>query len=107
MKNLEIAQIFRNIRAILEIQGENPFRIRAYERAAQNLESLTEDIEEVAKAQELGSQQAGIAFGSTINNIGCILARKGNEKKAITFFTAGIKKGVVSPNSCKYFQVTL
>ena len=43
MRNLEIAEIFRGIGAILEIQGENRFRIRAYERAAQSLESLTED----------------------------------------------------------------
>ncbi|MFZ5800642.1 MAG: hypothetical protein ACOY3D_04610, partial [Candidatus Omnitrophota bacterium] len=34
MKNIEIAQIFRDIAQILEIKGENPFRIRAYERAA-------------------------------------------------------------------------
>lgn len=45
MKNQEIAQIFRDIAAILEVKGGNPFRIRAYERAAQNIEALTEDIE--------------------------------------------------------------
>ena len=45
MKNLEIAQIFRDIAAILEIKGENVFRIRAYLRAAQNIEGLAEDIE--------------------------------------------------------------
>ena len=40
-----IAEIFRNIAKILEIKGENVFRIRAYERAAQNIESLAEDIQ--------------------------------------------------------------
>lgn len=45
MKNLEISAIFREITKILEIKGDNPFRIRAYERAAQNIEGLTEDIE--------------------------------------------------------------
>jgi len=44
MKNREVAKIFNNIADILEIKGENPFRIRAYRRAAQNIESLTEDI---------------------------------------------------------------
>lgn len=44
MKNLEIANIFRNIAQILEIKGGNVFRIRAYERAAQNLEGLSEDL---------------------------------------------------------------
>ena len=45
MKNLEISAIFREITKILEIKGDNPFRIRAYERAAQNIDGLTEDIE--------------------------------------------------------------
>ncbi len=54
MKNLEIAQIFREIAQILEIKGDNPFRIRAYERAAQNIEGLTEDIEDYLKEDRLG-----------------------------------------------------
>jgi len=45
MKNKDIAKIFRQIVQILEIKGENHFRIRAYERGAQNIESLSEDIE--------------------------------------------------------------
>jgi DNA polymerase (family 10) len=49
MKNLLVAEIFRNIAKILEIKGDNPFRIRAYEKAAQNIESITEDIEELIK----------------------------------------------------------
>jgi DNA polymerase (family 10) len=53
MKNLEIAQIFREIAKILEIKGDNPFRIRAYERAAQNIEGLTEDIESFIKEDTL------------------------------------------------------
>lgn len=42
-----IAQIFRDIAKILEIEGENVFRIRAYERAAGNVESLSEDIQDL------------------------------------------------------------
>ncbi len=53
MKNLEISTIFRDIAKILEIKGENPFRIRAYERAAQNIEGLTEDIENFIKEDRL------------------------------------------------------
>jgi DNA polymerase (family 10) len=45
MKNKLIAEIFREIADILEIKGENHFRIRAYERASQNIESLPEDVE--------------------------------------------------------------
>jgi len=53
MKNLEIATIFHDIAKILEIKGDNPFRIRAYERAAQNIEGLTEDIEGYIKEDRL------------------------------------------------------
>ncbi len=55
MKNFEVAQIFRDIALILEIQEENPFRIRAYERVAQNLERMAEDIEKIAKEKKLQS----------------------------------------------------
>ncbi|HOX55019.1 MAG TPA: DNA polymerase/3'-5' exonuclease PolX, partial [Candidatus Omnitrophota bacterium] len=53
MNNIEIAEIFREIAQILEIKGENVFRIRAYERAAQNIESLTEDISDFIKNDSL------------------------------------------------------
>lgn len=48
MKNQEVAAVFDGIADILEIQGANPFRIRAYRKAAQNIENLTEDISVVA-----------------------------------------------------------
>ncbi|PYS07776.1 MAG: hypothetical protein DMG17_30160, partial [Acidobacteria bacterium] len=40
MRNLEIASVFNQIADLLEIQGANPFRIRAYRRAALNIEGL-------------------------------------------------------------------
>ncbi len=52
MKNQEIAAIFNDIADILEIQGENTFRIRAYRRAALNLESFSKDVAETP-AEEL------------------------------------------------------
>ena len=48
MKNAEIAALFSEIADFLEIKGENPFRVRAYRRAAQALEGLSEDITSVA-----------------------------------------------------------
>jgi len=44
MQNKEIADIFREIADILDVKGENHFRVRAYQRAAQNIESLTEEL---------------------------------------------------------------
>jgi DNA polymerase (family X) len=47
MRNIEIAALFNRIADLLEIQGANPFRVRAYQRAAANLESLTDNIESI------------------------------------------------------------
>jgi DNA polymerase (family X) len=48
MRNLEIAFIFNQIADLLEIQGANPFRVRAYRRAAVNIEGLADNIETIA-----------------------------------------------------------
>jgi DNA polymerase (family 10) len=53
MRNQEIAGILREISEILEIKGENPFRIRAYQRAAQNIENLAQDIGDIVASDEL------------------------------------------------------
>src|SRR5512144_3334205 len=44
MKNQQIAKIFNEIAELLELKGENVFRIRAYRRAAQNIDSLSRDV---------------------------------------------------------------
>ncbi|MDD5348409.1 MAG: DNA polymerase/3'-5' exonuclease PolX [Candidatus Omnitrophica bacterium] len=46
MKNKLVSDIFRHIAEILEIKGENVFRIRAYQRAADTIEGIPEDIEQ-------------------------------------------------------------
>ena len=48
MRNQEIAKIFNKIADILEIKGDNPFRIRAYRRAAQNIDGLAKDVAEIS-----------------------------------------------------------
>lgn len=40
VENIDIARIFEEIADLLEIQGENPFRVRAYRAAARTLETL-------------------------------------------------------------------
>ena len=64
MKNQEIVRIFNDIADLLEIKGENPFRIRAYRRAALNIESLSTDIastpkDELMKIPGIGQDLAG------------------------------------------------
>ncbi len=53
MKNKEIALIFNDIAEILEIKGDNPFRIRAYKRAALALENLSKDVTDISKEELL------------------------------------------------------
>ncbi|MGD0884415.1 MAG: DNA polymerase/3'-5' exonuclease PolX [Thermodesulfovibrionales bacterium] len=44
MINRQIAVMFNEIADLLEIKGGNPFRIRAYRRAAQNIDGLPHDV---------------------------------------------------------------
>ena len=53
MKNQEIAGIFNEIAGLLEIKGENPFRIRAYRRAAQNIEGHAKNIADLSREELL------------------------------------------------------
>jgi DNA polymerase (family 10) len=91
MKNFEVARQFELMADVLELRGENPFRIRAYRRAAQNLESLSEDVEAVARADRL----------EDIPGIGADLASKIREYlrtgriKEIAAASKGIPRGVV------------
>lgn len=64
MRNLEIAALFAEMADLLELQGANTFRIRAYRRAAQQLEHLGEDVVEALEA------------GRKVPGIGADLARK-------------------------------
>jgi DNA polymerase (family 10) len=50
MMNREIAAIFTEIADLLEIKGDNPFRIRAYRRAALAIENLDGSVEEIPKS---------------------------------------------------------
>jgi DNA polymerase (family 10) len=51
--NQQIASIFAEFAAMLQIDEENPFKVRAYERAAQVIASLTEPLAALARRGEL------------------------------------------------------
>jgi DNA polymerase (family 10) len=60
MKNEFIAVQFELLADLLEIQGANPFRIRAYRNAARTISSTSESLSDlVAEKQDL-TQFAGI-----------------------------------------------
>ena len=47
MQNSEIAGLFEELAALLEIDGANPFRVRAYRTAARTISGLTESLVEM------------------------------------------------------------
>ena len=55
MKNYQVAAVFDNIANLMEIEGESPFKIGAYRRAAETFRSLTDNLEELAARDELRS----------------------------------------------------
>ena len=64
MKNKEIAGKFLEIAHLLEIKGENSFKIRSYEKAAETIESLDHDIKDdyiSGNLEELDGIGKGIA----------------------------------------------
>src|SRR5437867_11354143 len=50
MRNEEIATRFSEIADMLDILGEDTFRSLSYQRAARQLESLTENVEDLVRA---------------------------------------------------------
>lgn len=55
MKNGEVARLLREMGDLLELQGENGFKVVAYRRAARSVESMKTDLEEVSRGGGLES----------------------------------------------------
>ena len=53
MKNSEIVKVFQDIADLLELKGENPFKIRAYQRAVRSIEHLPVEVEQLAREDRL------------------------------------------------------
>ncbi|MCK4966435.1 histidinol-phosphatase, partial [bacterium] len=62
MDKKELAQILEEIGVLLELKGENPFKIRAYTNAARIIEQQTEDIKDLVESGNL-SKIKGIGKG--------------------------------------------
>lgn len=63
MNKSDIADVLNEIATLLEIKGENPFKIRAYQNGARKLETLEEDLGELV-AEERLKEVAG--FGDAL-----------------------------------------
>ena len=69
MINLDMARIFDEIADIFEVKGENPFKIRAYRRAARTIETLTQDLKVIA-------ERGGVSELKKIPGVGDAIAKK-------------------------------
>src|SRR6266540_36313 len=70
MTNREIAAVLFNISTILSMQNGNPYRIRAYRRAARNLLRMREPIaQRVAAGKPLGLPRLGKSLTAKISTL--------------------------------------
>ncbi|MFC2045576.1 DNA polymerase/3'-5' exonuclease PolX [Chloroflexota bacterium] len=53
MKNSEIAKVFADIADLLELKGENVFKIRAYQRAVRSIDHLPAELERLVAEDRL------------------------------------------------------
>ncbi len=53
MNKKEIAEVFEEIGGLLELKGDNPFRVRAYYNAARMVDGLSEDLGTLIKEERL------------------------------------------------------
>ncbi len=58
--NTEIANIFTEMADLLEIEGANPFRVRAYRRAARTVSGYTHSMAELVREEEDLTELSGI-----------------------------------------------
>src|SRR5690606_42076495 len=65
MENYEIADVLNEVADLLEIQGENPFRVRAYRNAARTIDEMTQPLEDLVqdrKSTRLNSSHVKISY---------------------------------------------
>ena len=53
MKNSEVAKVFQDIADLLELKGENPFKIRAYQKVVRSIEHLPVEVEQLVAEDKL------------------------------------------------------
>lgn len=53
-RNAELAALLQQIGDVLELKGENPFKVRAYRFAARTIEGLGEDVANLVEENRLG-----------------------------------------------------
>lgn len=89
MKNQEIATIFGRMADLLELKGDNPFKIRAYRRAAENLEVLQQEVSSLSHEDLLDIPGVGKELADKITEY-CETGEIGAWKRLRSEFPEGI-----------------
>ncbi|MBI3550516.1 MAG: DNA polymerase/3'-5' exonuclease PolX [Elusimicrobia bacterium] len=66
MENSQIAAVFDEIATLLELAGENPFRIRAYRRASQMIAGLPKQLRDIPAEEHLDIPGIGKGIAANI-----------------------------------------
>ena len=69
MDKKDIVEVLERIGTMMEIKGENPFKIRAYSAGARTLQTMEEDLGDVI--EEGPEIRAGRRFGSVRGRVAC------------------------------------
>jgi len=92
MTKREIADVLNDIATLLELKGENPFKIRAYSNGARKLETLEEDLDALVAEGKLGDIQGfGKALVEKIETL-----RAGETLEFYEKLKASVEPGIVS-----------
>src|SRR3954468_4768641 len=71
LSNAEIADRLASLAQLLSAEKENPYKVKAYQRAAAKIRTLSESVDELVRSDSDLTQYAGIgdAIGSAIREI--------------------------------------
>jgi DNA polymerase (family 10) len=112
MSNADVAQVFERMADLLDIEGANTFRVRAYRRAAQVLESLPQAVAEMVKKHEpldelpgIGSDLAGKI--EEVLKTGHLRALEEAEQRTPPELTELLKVGSLGPKRVHALQSEL
>ena len=92
MDNKEIARRFYRLSALMEVRGDDPFRLRSYRNAAEAIEVWPTSLKEIA-------EQEGVAGLQEIPGVGKAIAGKVTELLAKETFDAWEKLTAQTPET--------
>ena len=67
LDRFSVARALREIASLMQVEGANPFKVRAYERGARALEGMPEDLGTLVREGRLTSVPG---IGSALPNMG-------------------------------------